>query len=230
MRPIFLPRRSSTRKMSSRARTNKAPPSYTCVAPEQPGPADVGVDVDRRIQPTESHQVVEVVHVVRVPVVLGRMAEVGVLDAQLLELPAAPAQFLVDVVGRHHRAVREPHLVPIQWNGGGDLLGHRTLLLGARLASSRGGGRTNVYGCTHHAPDAPNCEGPMVPMASRCSDLAGGGVGRRRPRCRTEPARRRVHQLLAEAPPTAPRPAHPPRPGSPRRLAIRWPLPRFAPL
>ena len=97
---------------------------------QQHGAAEVGMDVDRRIEATEADQVVEVVDVVRVPVVLRCMAEVGVLDADLLELLAAPAQLLVDVVGRHHRAVGEPHLVPVQRDRGGHslLLGHAALL------------------------------------------------------------------------------------------------------
>ena len=86
--------------------------------PQQHGAADVGVDVDRRIQAAEADQVVEVVDVVRVPVVLGCVAEVGVLDADLLELLTAPPQLLVNVVGGYHRAVGEPHLFPVQWYGG----------------------------------------------------------------------------------------------------------------
>ena len=88
--------------------------------PEQHGAANVGVDGDRRIQAAEADQVVEVVDVVRVPVVLGGVAEVGVLDADLLVLLAAPAQLLVHVVGGDHRAVGEPDLVPVQRDGGGD--------------------------------------------------------------------------------------------------------------
>ncbi len=83
--------------------------------PQQHGAAEVGVDMDRRVQAAEADQVVEVVDVVRVPVVLGCVAEVGVLDADLLELLTAPAQLLVNVVGGHHGAVGEPHLFPVQW-------------------------------------------------------------------------------------------------------------------
>jgi hypothetical protein len=46
---------------------------------QQPGPADVGVDVDGREQAAEADQVVEVVDVVRVPVVLGAGAEIQVI-------------------------------------------------------------------------------------------------------------------------------------------------------
>ncbi len=93
--------------------------------PEQYGAADVGVDVDRGIQPAEANEVVEVVDVVRVPVVLGCVAEVGVFNADLLELLAAPSQFLVNVVGGNHWAVGEPHLFPVQWyRGGNSFFGH----------------------------------------------------------------------------------------------------------
>ena len=99
---------------------------------QQARPADVGVDMDRRIEPPEADQVVEVVDVVGVPVVLRDGAEERVLHAELLELLAAPTELLVDVVGRHHRTVREPHLVPVQRNGCGDsfLHGHGISLLG----------------------------------------------------------------------------------------------------
>ena len=91
---------------------------------QQDGAADVGIDVDGRIEAAEADQVVQVVDVVRVPVVLGRVAEVGVVDADLLELLAAPAQLLVHVVRGHHRAVGEPDLVPVERNGGRDTLRH----------------------------------------------------------------------------------------------------------
>ena len=90
--------------------------------PQQHGAADVRIDVNRRIETAEADEVVEIVDVVRVPVVLGRVAEVGVLDADLLELLTAPPELLVDVVRRHHRAVREPHLVPVEGHRGGDPL------------------------------------------------------------------------------------------------------------
>ncbi len=86
---------------------------YPCRT-QEPGAADIRVNVNRRIEAAEADQVVKVVDVVRVPVVLGRVAEVGVLDAELLELLAAPAQLLVDVIGGHHGAVGEPYLVPAQ--------------------------------------------------------------------------------------------------------------------
>ena len=99
---------------------------------QQLGAADVGVDVDGRVQAAEADQVVEVVDVVRVPVVLVPRAEVGVLHAELLELLTAPAELLVDVVRRDHRAVGEEHLVPVQRDRRGSLLGcvgrgHRAL-------------------------------------------------------------------------------------------------------
>jgi len=81
--------------------------------------------MDRRIQAAETYEVVEIVDVVRIPVVLGRVTEVGVVDANLLELLASPTELLVDVVGRDHRAVGEPHLFPIQRYGGRhSLCGH----------------------------------------------------------------------------------------------------------
>jgi hypothetical protein len=79
------------------------------------------VNMDRGIETAKADQVVEVVDVVRVPVVLGCVAEVSVLDPDLLELLTAPSQFLVDVVGGYHRAVGEPHFFPVQWYGGGFL-------------------------------------------------------------------------------------------------------------
>ena len=81
---------------------------------QEPGPADVGHDVDGREQAAEADHVVEVVDVVRVPVVLGAGAEVEVVDAELLVLFLGPAQFLVDVAGGHQRAIGVVHLVPIQ--------------------------------------------------------------------------------------------------------------------
>ena len=56
------------------------------------------MNMDRGIQSTEADQVIEVVDVVRVPVVLGCVAEVGVFNADLLVLLTAPAQLLVNVV------------------------------------------------------------------------------------------------------------------------------------
>jgi MscS family membrane protein len=76
--------------------------------------ADVGVHVDRREQAADAEQVVEVVDVMRVPVVQGGGAEIGVLDADLLELFAHPAERLVDIAGGHDRAVRVPGLFPVQ--------------------------------------------------------------------------------------------------------------------
>ena len=102
--PIFLPFRSSIRKISSRARTAMQPPSYTHVAPSSTRAAEIRVNVDRRIQAAEADEVVEVVDVVRVPVVLGCVAEVGVLDADLLELLTAPpsswSTLFADTIGQ----------------------------------------------------------------------------------------------------------------------------------
>ena len=96
---------------------------------QQHGAAQVRVHVDRRVEAAHADQVVEVVDVVRVPVVLGRVAEVGVLHADLLELLAAPAQLLVHVVGGHHGAVGEPDLVPVQRHRGAHslCLSHRQI-------------------------------------------------------------------------------------------------------
>ena len=66
------------------------------------------------IQAAEADQVIEIVDVVRVPVVLGCVAEVGILDADLLVFLATPAQLLVYVVSGNHGAVGEPHLIPVQ--------------------------------------------------------------------------------------------------------------------
>ena len=109
--------------------------------PEQHRAADVRMDVDRRVETAEADQVVEVVNVVRVPIVLRRVPEVGVLDADLLELLPAPPKLLVDVVRRDHGAVGEPDLVPAQRDGGGDplhLFGdtHRTTSASSCLAHS----------------------------------------------------------------------------------------------
>jgi hypothetical protein len=46
------------------------------------------------------------------------MTEVGVFNTDLLELLTAPSQFLVNVVGRHHGAIGEPHFFPVQWHRG----------------------------------------------------------------------------------------------------------------
>ncbi len=76
--------------------------------------ADVGHDVDGREEAAEADHVVEVVDVVRVPVVLGLGTEIEVVDAELLVLLLGPAQFLVDVARRDQRAVRVVDLVPVQ--------------------------------------------------------------------------------------------------------------------
>ena len=96
------------------------PPSCGAwVAPEQDGAADVRVHVDGREQPAEADQVVEIVDVVRVPVVLPAGPEEGVLDADLLVFLPGPAQFLVDIAGRDQRTIGVVHLVPRQRHGAG---------------------------------------------------------------------------------------------------------------
>jgi hypothetical protein len=82
--------------------------------PQQPGPADVGMNVDRWEQAADADQVVEVMDVVRVPVVRLDGAEVGVLHADLLELLPDPAECLVDIAGGHDGTIGVPDLFPIQ--------------------------------------------------------------------------------------------------------------------
>ncbi len=82
--------------------------------PQQPGPADVGVNVDGREQTAEADEVVEVVDVVRVPVVLADGAQEAVLDADLLVLLPGPPQFLVHIAGGHEGTIGVVHLFPIQ--------------------------------------------------------------------------------------------------------------------
>ena len=118
--PIFLPLRSDILKIVVAGAHGHAAALVHPGRAEQHGAAQVRVHVDRRVQAAHADQVVEVVDVVRVPVVLGRVAEVGVLDADLLELLAAPAELLVHVVGGHHGAVGEPDFVPVQRHRGGD--------------------------------------------------------------------------------------------------------------
>jgi hypothetical protein len=61
--------------------------------------------VDGREQTAEADKVVEVVHTVRIRVVLSTRAEEPVLDANLLVLLSGPAQFLIDIAGGCERAV-----------------------------------------------------------------------------------------------------------------------------
>ena len=72
------------------------------------------MNVDGGVESAEADQVVEVVDVVRVPVVLAAGAEKGVLDANLLVFLAGPTQFLVDVASRYQGTIGVVHLVPIQ--------------------------------------------------------------------------------------------------------------------
>jgi len=66
---------------------------------DEAGAADVGLDVNGREAAAIAHQVVEVMDVVRVPVILGSGAQELVSDADLLELFLHPAYFLIDVAG-----------------------------------------------------------------------------------------------------------------------------------
>jgi hypothetical protein len=84
---------------------------------QQPGAADVGLDVDRRVQAAEADQVVEVVDVVRVPVVLAPAEQVGVIDTERREVGPAPGEFLIDVAGRDHAAVGVEDFLPVQLDG-----------------------------------------------------------------------------------------------------------------
>ena len=74
----------------------------------------------RREQAAETDQIVQVVDIVRVPVVLTYRAQEGVLDADLLVLLAGPAQLLIDVARGHERTVGVVHLVPPQRHRRGD--------------------------------------------------------------------------------------------------------------
>ena len=84
---------------------------------QEPGPADVRVNVDGREQTAEADEVVQVVDVVRIPVVLADGAQEGVLHADLLVLLPGPAQLLVNIAGGHEGTIGVVHLFPIQWNG-----------------------------------------------------------------------------------------------------------------
>ena len=66
---------------------------------EEPGPAEVRMNLDGREQPAEADEVVQVVDVVRVEVVLAGVSEVVVLHADLLVLFPGPTQFLVHIAG-----------------------------------------------------------------------------------------------------------------------------------
>ncbi len=84
---------------------------------QQSGPTDVRVNVDGRKQTTEADEVVQVVDVVRIPVVFARRSQEGVLHADLLELFPRPAQFLVDIAGGYEWTIRVVHLFPIKLDG-----------------------------------------------------------------------------------------------------------------
>ncbi len=96
--------------------------------PQEPGPAEVGVNGDGRKQAAEADQVVQVVDVMRIPVVLTDGTEVGKLHAELLELLPGPTQILIDVSGGYKHAVGVPDLVPVQWSGAQFCVFERRLL------------------------------------------------------------------------------------------------------
>ena len=77
--------------------------------------------MDGREGPADAEQVVEVMDVMRIPVVLTRGAKVAVFHADLLEFFANPAEFLVNITGRDQRAVGVVKLLPVHL--------HRTHLL-----------------------------------------------------------------------------------------------------
>ena len=66
---------------------------------QHPGATHVGVHLDGWIEATEADQVIQVVDVMRVPVILAAAAEIGVINADRLEVRLAPSEFLVDVIG-----------------------------------------------------------------------------------------------------------------------------------
>jgi hypothetical protein len=70
-----------------------------------------------REQTAKADEVVEVMNVVRVPVVLGTATEIKVTDTNLLILFLGPTQFLIDIAGGHEGTVRVVNLVPIQRYG-----------------------------------------------------------------------------------------------------------------
>ena len=84
---------------------------------DEAGAANVGLDVNGRVAAAIAHQVVEIVDVMRVPVVLGGGAKEFVGDANLLELFLHPADLLVDVAGRHQWAVGVVKFIPVHIDG-----------------------------------------------------------------------------------------------------------------
>ena len=94
------------------------PPSCGCMGhAQEPGPADIGLNVDGRKQSAEADEVVEIVDVVRVPVILGAGREGSVLDADLLVLLFGPTKFLVDIAGGNQGTIGVVDLFPIQRYG-----------------------------------------------------------------------------------------------------------------
>ena len=84
--------------------------------PQQHGPAQVRLNVDRGEQTAEADQVVHVVDVVRIPVVPALGAKEGVLDADLLVFLTGPTEFLIDIAGRDEGAIGVVNFLPIQGN------------------------------------------------------------------------------------------------------------------
>ena len=180
---------------------------------QQLGPADVGVNVNRREESAEADQVVHVVDVVRIPVVLTARTEEGVLDAELLVLLTHPAELLVDVAGRDQGAVRVVHLAPGQRNGARDLLRHGVLRPGR---TDRWAVRTpscdeaaprflstvvyiRVEGCARGLHVEPRT---YVPCVVRAGGSAGEGHGvapRRRAEC-TSSSRSSVSEVSLRFP------------------------------
>ena len=68
--------------------------------------------MDGREQTAEADEVVEVVDIVRIPVVLSTGAEGPVLDANFLVLLSGPAQFLIHIAGGYERAVGSCNTLP----------------------------------------------------------------------------------------------------------------------
>ena len=81
--------------------------------PNETGAANVGLDVDSRVAAAKAHQVVEVVDVVRVPVVFDGGTKVLVRHADLLELFLHPAELLIHIAGRDQRTVGVVELFPV---------------------------------------------------------------------------------------------------------------------
>ena len=97
-----------------RADQQAAPLVGHVAQPDESRAAQVGLRVDRRKRPADTDEVVHVVDVVRVPVVLAAGTQVGVLDADLLQLLLDPTELLVDVARRDEGAVGVIELAPVE--------------------------------------------------------------------------------------------------------------------